>query len=210
MRVRVKVCGLRRMEDVVAAVEEGADAVGVVVGFPTSPRNLRVSEAAEIRRKIPVFVDAVLVTKAETREELGNLVESIQPDAIQFYGPLSLTEAREAAQSCSVIMPVKAGTDPATLDVSAADAILLDSHAGSLPGGSGQTHDWREARRFREQTGLPLILAGGLNPSNVREAICVVRPFAVDVSSGVELAPGVKSRELIRAFIAAAGEEIDE
>ncbi len=203
-RVRVKICGIRRVEDLRAAVEEGADAVGMVVGFPSSPRNLSLSQAAEIRRGVPVFVDAVLVVRADGREEFRRVVEELEPDAIQLYGQLSLAEARDLATGCRIIKPVKAGTEPSGLDLSLADAILLDSHSESLPGGTGRTHDWYAARRLREQISLPLVLAGGLNPSNVSEAVRVVEPYAVDVSSGVESSPGVKSRELIRAFIRAA------
>jgi phosphoribosylanthranilate isomerase len=207
-RVRVKICGIRRVEDLRAAVEEGADAVGMVVGFPLSPRNLSLSEAMEVRRRVPVFVDAVLVMRADSPEEFSGLVEELEPDAIQLYGQLSLAEARDLAPECMLIKPVKAGTELGDIDLSQADAILLDSHSEALPGGTGRTHDWHAARRLREQISLPLILAGGLNPSNVYEAVRVVQPYAVDVSSGVESAPGVKSRELIRAFIKAAlGEE---
>ncbi|MEM0445023.1 MAG: phosphoribosylanthranilate isomerase [Nitrososphaerota archaeon] len=210
MRARVKICGIKRVEDLEAAVAEGADAVGMVVGFPSSPRNLRIDEAAEIRRRVPLFIDAVLVTQAKNIEELRWAVEKVQPDALQLYGPLAVGVAKEAAPSCRVIKPLKAGDEPTDLEVMGADAVLLDSHSAGLPGGSGRTHDWFEARRVKERVGLPLILAGGLNPTNVREAIRVVKPYAVDVSSGVESSPGVKSRELIRAFISAVvGEEID-
>lgn len=201
MRVRVKICGLRRVEDLMAAVEEGADAVGMVVGFPASPRNLTLSEAQKIRRRVPVFVDAVLVTRADTPRELKELIESLEPDAVQLYGGIQLSEAKAVASSIRVIKPVKAGADPARLDIAGADAILLDSHSETLPGGTGVPHDWAAARSFREKINTPLVLAGGLNPNNVGEAIRAVRPFAVDVSSGVERAPGVKSRELIKAFI---------
>ncbi|GBC71762.1 N-(5'-phosphoribosyl)anthranilate isomerase [Candidatus Calditenuaceae archaeon HR02] len=203
-RVRVKICGIRRVEDLRAAVEEGADAVGMVVGFPLSPRNLNLSEAVEVRRRVPVFVDAVLVLRADSPEGFRELVEELEPDAIQLYGQLHLAEARDLAPGCRLIKPVKAGTDPNNFDPSQADAVLLDSHSENLPGGTGKTHDWGAARRFREQISLPLILAGGLNPSNVFEAVKIVQPYAVDVSSGVESAPGVKNRELIRAFIRAA------
>ncbi|MEM0382500.1 MAG: phosphoribosylanthranilate isomerase [Nitrososphaerota archaeon] len=210
MRVRVKICGVRRVEDALAAVEEGADAVGMVVGFPTSPRNLAIHEAIEIRRKIPVFVDAVLVTRADNPNPLWILVERIEPDAIQLYGQLPVEEAKALAPSCRIIKPVRADMEPSGLNLSGADAVLLDSHSENLPGGTGRTHDWQAARMFRDQVGLPLILAGGLKPSNVAEAVNVVRPYAVDVSSGVESAPGVKSRELIRGFIRAAmGEDVD-
>lgn len=210
MRVRVKICGIKRLEDLEAAVAEGADAVGFVVGFPSSPRNLRAMEAADIRRRAPLFIDTVLVTRVENAEELRKLVETVEPDALQLYGPLPPSRAREVAPSCKIIKPVQAGSQPTGLEFYGVDAVLLDSHSDSLPGGTGRTHDWMAARRFREQVSLPLILAGGLNPSNVREAIRIVRPYAVDVSSGVESSPSVKDRELIRAFISAAvSEEID-
>ncbi|MEM0482964.1 MAG: phosphoribosylanthranilate isomerase [Nitrososphaerota archaeon] len=208
-RVRIKICGIRRVEDLMAAVEEGADAVGMVVGFPSSPRNIGLPEAVEVRRKVPVFVDAVLVMRADSPDEFRGLVEEVEPDAIQLYGQLSIAEARDLAPERRIIKPVKAGTEPSSLDLSRADAVLLDSHSEALPGGTGRPHNWYTARRFREQISLPLILAGGLNPSNVYEAVRIVQPYAVDVSSGVESDPGVKSRELIRAFIRAAlGEEM--
>jgi phosphoribosylanthranilate isomerase len=206
MRVRVKICGLRREEDVEAAVEAGADAVGLVVGFPASPRNLTPREASSLRRSVPPFVSAVLVTGAETKEGLESLVEEVDPDAIQIYGPLTAEEVREAAPSAWLIKPIPAGAQPVSAELEGFDAVLLDSPiaSGRLPGGSGVAHDWGAARRFREMVGKPLILAGGLSHRNVGEAIRVVRPFGVDVSSGVEVGPGVKSRELIRAFIRAA------
>jgi len=204
MAVRVKICGLRRPVDVTSAVEEGADAVGFVVGFHASPRSITAREASELRRLVPVFVDAVLVTRAERVEELRRLVEYVSPDALQLYGPLSPSEAREAAPSCRFIKPVKAGTDPSTISLAGVDAVLLDAPSEGLPGGSGRTHDWASARLFRERVGAPLILAGGLNPWNVCEAVRLVRPYAVDVSTGVESSPGVKDRELIRSFINSA------
>ncbi len=205
MRTRVKICGMRRAEDVKASVEEGADALGFVVGFPASPRNLLPRDAAALRRLLPPFVDAVLVCGAETVRELESLVEEVEPDAIQLYGNLSLGEAREAAPSCWIIKPIAAGHPPDEPDLAGYDAVLLDTHSQrkDLPGGTGMPHDWAAASRFRERVGIPVILAGGLSPRNVGEAIRVVRPYGVDVSSGVEASPGVKSRILIREFIRA-------
>lgn len=205
MPTRVKICGVKRPEDIEAAVSAGADAVGLVVGYPKSPRNLEPSVAAELRRRVPVFVDAVLVTRADRQEELRRLCGEIGPDAVQLYGDLPYEAAREAVLGARLIKPINAS---AMLDVAAAsrgfDAVLLDSWGAELPGGSGQRHDWSLSRRIRELIDKPLILAGGLTPENVSEAIRTVRPFAVDVSSGVESAPGVKDRELIRRFIAEA------
>ncbi|MDT7878868.1 MAG: phosphoribosylanthranilate isomerase [Candidatus Caldarchaeales archaeon] len=205
MRARVKICGIRRSEDLRAAVEEGADAIGLVVGFLASPRNLHPREAAALRQATPPFVNAVLVCSAKTAGELESLVEEIGPDAIQLYGDLSIQEAREAAPSCWIIKPVAAGLQPGEVSLAGYDAVLLDTHTQrkDLPGGTGIPHDWAAASRFRELVDIPLILAGGLSPRNVGEAIRVVKPYGVDVSSGVEASPGVKSRELIREFIRA-------
>ena len=197
--VRVKICGITRLEDLLAAVDAGADAVGFVVGFSKSPRNLTVEQAAQLRRNVPIVVDAVLVTPYD--EHLGERISRIKPDVVQLYGEYDPGRIREE-YGVKVVKPldISMATEPEKLR--GFDAILVDRWGGATPGGTGMTVDWSEAAAFRERLGAtPLILSGGLRPENVREAVERVKPYAVDVSSGVEKSPGVKDASKIRRFV---------
>lgn len=209
---RVKICGITRDEDLVAALDAGADALGFVVGVPSSPRNLPLESAAELVRMVPVFTKAVLVMVPGCISEIAEAWKAVRPDALQVHGHglPSVEEIREVAPGATLIRGIKLEMGEALNNVEAAafDAILLDTFVPGKHGGTGMIHDWEASRRIcRDMQPRRLILAGGLRPSNVQEAIRVVRPYAVDVSTGVESSPGVKSAEKMRDFIERVREE---
>ena len=209
---RVKICGITRDEDLVAALDAGADALGFVVGVPSSPRNLPVESAAELVRLVPVFTKAVLVMVPGCISEIAEAWKAVRPDALQVHGHglPSVEEIREVAPGATLIRGIRLEMGEALNNVEAAafDAILLDTFVPGKHGGTGMIHDWEASRRIcRDMQPRRLILAGGLRPTNVQEAIRVVRPYAVDVSTGVESSPGVKSAEKMRDFIERVREE---
>jgi phosphoribosylanthranilate isomerase len=205
-RVRVKICGITRKEDLDAAAAAGADAVGFIVGIPASPRNLTLEDVEKLVRHVPTFVNSVLVTVATDFHQLM-ACERLNPDAIQIHGEyMSDASIRQKLPRTHLIRAVKA--DPANAGEAAIeasetfDAVLLDSSANAKLGGTGIVHDWNLSRQVRQAIHpKPLILAGGLNPENVAEAVRLVQPYAVDVSSGVEIKPGIKSHERIVEFV---------
>ncbi|MEM3041367.1 MAG: phosphoribosylanthranilate isomerase [Nitrososphaerota archaeon] len=211
-RVRVKICGITSIQDLHAAVEAGADAVGFVVETPQSPRTLSIKEAKQLIRETPIFVETVAVTVPEDLSHLEKVYEELSPDIIQVHDSSHLYEKiRKRLHDARVIGAVQARPDidiDSILKVAAGfDAILLDSYVPGKLGGSGEPHDWKISKRIRDLIDpKPLILAGGLRPENVKEAIHTVKPYAVDVSSGVEKKPGVKDREKIFQFVKNARE----
>jgi phosphoribosylanthranilate isomerase len=206
-RVRVKICGITRKEDLDAAAAAGADAVGFVVGVASSPRNITLEKAEKLIRQVPPFVKSVLVTVPKSIDEFETY-EKLNPDAIQIHG-----ENLHAAASVRLKIPntlligaVNANVANALNVVSRTakifDAVLLDSFADGRYGGTGIVHDWELSKRAKQVIHpKPLILAGGLNPENVGEAVRAVEPYAVDVSSGVERQPGIKDKQKIIEFI---------
>ena len=204
----MKICGITREEDLAVAVAAGADAVGFVVGVPSSPRNLSIERADKLMKHIPIFVESVVVAPADGISSLVKIYESLRPDAIQIHGENSLdfSVIREKMRDVRLIKTVYVKTASAINEAVKAsgyfDAVLLDSFAQGKPGGTGVVHDWELSRWIRQKIEpKPLILAGGLRPENVRDAIRFVQPYAVDVSSGVELSPGVKDPQKIFEFI---------
>ena len=207
MTVRVKICGITRKEDLDAAVEAGADAVGFVVGVTSSPRNLSLTEAARLIRQVPPFVASVLVTVPRSIGDFA-VYEKLNPDIIQVHG-----EDLDTAESVRLKLPntqliwavnaqLVSHLDAVSRATNLFDAILIDSFADGRYGGTGVVHDWELSRRIKQAIQpKPLILAGGLNPENVAEAVCTVEPYAVDVSSGVEQQAGIKSHRKIVEFV---------
>jgi phosphoribosylanthranilate isomerase len=205
--VRVKICGITRKEDLDAAAAAGADAVGFVVGVASSPRNLSLSEAERLIRQVPPFVKSVLVTVPRSIDDFETY-EKLNPDAIQIHGENlhAAASVRPRLPNTQLIGAVNANLADAFDVVSRAsklfDAVLLDSFASGQYGGTGIVHDWELSKRFKQVIHpKPLILAGGLTPENVAEAVRTVEPYAVDVSSGVEQQPGIKDRKKIIRFI---------
>jgi phosphoribosylanthranilate isomerase len=195
--VRIKICGITRVEDALLAVEAGADALGFV--FAESPRRITPEAAAGIIRELPPFVQSVgLVVNADPRP----ILEVCPLDLIQFHGE----EPPEAVASAPC-RAIKAFRVRRKDDLSALDrypnvaAFLLDAYVPGLAGGTGHRFPWELATIARSRTPRPIIVAGGLTPENVAECVRATTPYAVDVSSGVEQEPGRKDPERLRAFI---------
>jgi phosphoribosylanthranilate isomerase len=206
IRTRIKICGITNVADADAAVEVGADALGFI-RVAESPRYVTAEAAAAIIATLPPFVSSVAVMR-----DLADAAESDGSgfDVYQFYADAGGIAAgwREAGRArvdtvrCFRISDA-GGLDEIAATFAESDAILLDTYHKAVLGGSGEAFDWEIAAEARRRFDRPLILAGGLTPENVEEAIRRVRPFAVDVSSGVEDAPGRKAHDKLRAFIRA-------
>jgi phosphoribosylanthranilate isomerase len=206
-RVRVKICGITRKEDLYAASEAGADAVGFVVGVASSPRNLSLSETERLIRQVPPFVKSVLVTVPRSVDEFSDY-EKLNPDAIQIHGEnLQVLDAARLKLPNTILIGAINVRFTKDLDLTLKttklfDAILLDSYSEGRYGGTGVTHDWKLSKQIKQLIRpKPLILAGGLNSKNVAKAVKIVEPYGVDVSSGVEQEPGIKSYRKIVEFI---------
>lgn len=205
MRTRIKICGVTRPEDARAAAAAGADAVGMVF-YAHSPRLLDVASARAVAAALPPFVSRVALFLDPTAADVQTVVDALRPDLLQFHG----SESPEFC-ACFGVPYMKAvpmgdeDADPAAYAerFSDAHALLLDSHRSGQAGGRGEGFAWGPRGGAH---GTPVVLAGGLEPDNVAAAIRTMRPYAVDVSSGVESAPGVKDPERIRAFAEAVRE----
>lgn len=205
---RVKVCGFTREEDVAAATQAGVDAVGAVVDVPVeTPREVSPEHARRLFAGVPPFVTSVLVTMPETVDEATALADTVEPDAVQVHGGLTPQEVAELTDAidATVIVAVDAEqVDSAHQYAAVADAVLVDSTDDSGAGGTGRTHDWERSRSLREELDVPLVLAGGLTPDIVADAVDAVDPYAVDVASGVEAEGGIKDHVAVADFVRAA------
>jgi phosphoribosylanthranilate isomerase len=203
-RLFVKVCGITRVEDGVAAAEAGADAVGFVF-WPGSPRRVDVERARRIGDALPGSVVRVGVFVNAGSEALARTAEQAGLDLLQLHGdeaPEALAGLPRPAWKALRVGPDFSLASALRYEGRAA-GLLLDSHVAGRPGGSGQRFDWRHVALLRERVRF-LILAGGLSPENVAEAVAMAQPDGVDVSSGVESAPGRKDPARLHAFIDAA------
>jgi phosphoribosylanthranilate isomerase len=200
-RTRIKFCGITRAEDLELAVALGVDAVGFVC-VPASRRFIAPEDAAALRRHLPPFVSAVALLSDPTPEWTAEVQRTLAPDWLQFHGRESAAFCESAGARYLKAVSVHAADDviEAAQTYAGAAALLLDSHAPGGLGGTGQAFDWSLIPR---DVGRPLVLAGGLTPANVAQAITMVRPYAVDVSSGIESAPGAKDATQMRAFVEA-------
>ena len=203
--IKVKICGVQTVEDAMKCVACGADAVGMLLA--DSPRRITVMQAADIVKRLPPFVTPVIVMMPSVAEEAIEAAGVIGPGAIQLQGdepPEMLLEINKALPHIKLIKAVHVGgggeMDKARAYESTADAILLDTMSPGR-GGSGRPHDWALSGEIVSDIKSPVVLAGGLSPSNVAEAIERVKPFAVDVASGVEGNGRVKDIKLIEQFI---------
>jgi len=213
---RVKICGLTREEDVDAAVDAGADAVGFISGFASSPRNLTTARAASLMSRVPPFVTPVLVTTGDSLVVNSEQIKRIAPKAIQLYGGFFSPETVRSSFHAYLLRPYSVarqetadgGADVLAMAKEAArgyDVLLTDTFQKGLDGGTGLTSDWSVCAAIRKTIApTPLILSGGLRPENVELAIATVAPFCVDVSSGVESALGVKDHVKVRSFVTKA------
>lgn len=208
--VKIKICGITSREDARMAINSGADAIGVIVNVPEkSPRKVDIQKAREIFKEISPFVSSVVVLIPSSLKEVENVVRKLNPDIVQLHGDESLEFVSKLRGKVKqkIIKVVKVGGNFKTVKKAKkfsrmVDAILLDTEAKSQSGGTGITHDWRVSARVRETIfPRPLILAGGLTSGNVEKAITIVKPYAVDVSSSVEMKLGRKDEKKIRKFI---------
>ena len=199
MRTRVKICGITSVKDALTAAQHGADAIGLVF-YAKSPRNVSIAQAAEIVARLPAFVSAVGLFVDAAPEEIRAVLAKVKLDLLQFHG----AEAPEAC--CQYGLPymkaVRVQADTNLLQYAAAygdsKALLLDTYTDGIVGGTGQTFDWN---LIPENLPKNIVLAGGLNASNVGLAIRQVHPYAVDVSGGVEREKGIKDADKIAAFM---------
>ncbi|MGH8494157.1 MAG: phosphoribosylanthranilate isomerase [Moraxellaceae bacterium] len=207
-RLRAKICGITRPEDARAAVAAGADAIGFVF-YPQSPRYVAPEVAAAIIRALPPFVTTVGLVVDASADEVRALLQAVPLSLLQFHGDEDDAFCAQFGKPWIKALTVKPDSDVEAeiAKYPGASGILLDAWHPDLKGGTGQTFDWR---RFPKNTGKPLVLAGGLNPENVAEAVQLTQPYAVDVSGGVEktdaagvLQKGIKDAGKIEAFIKA-------
>jgi phosphoribosylanthranilate isomerase len=199
-RTRIKFCGMTRAEDALAAIALGVDALGFIF-VPESPRFIAVDSARMLRRQLPPFVHAVALLRNPEEGQVEAVLRALKPDFLQFHG-------EESAEFCAsfghpYIKAIAMQNQTRTLreiatEYGSAKALLLDGHAAGGLGGQGQTFDWQRAT---ENLPMPIMLAGGLRPENVAAAIAAAAPYAVDVSSGIEAAPGVKDSGKMRTFV---------
>jgi phosphoribosylanthranilate isomerase len=198
-RTRVKICGIRKPLHAKVAAEAGADAVGLVF-FAGSPRCLSVDQALAVAKALPPFVAAVGLFVNAPAEEVRAVLSKVPLDVLQFHGDEKPDYCGAFGRPFIRAVRMAEGTDLLEWAhrFSAARALLLDTHVPGEPGGTGRTFDWSAIPRGMP---LPLILSGGLDAANVRRAVREVGPWAVDVSSGVEVSRGVKDPEKIVEFI---------
>lgn len=192
-------CGITRVQDALAAARAGADAVGLVF-YPNSPRSVSNAQAQEIIRALPPFITTVGLFVNATRQDVVSILGGVSLDMLQFHGD-------EEPNYCDFFQKpyLKAIRLQPNLNIAKtidlypnASGILLDSFVPGVPGGTGICFDWSQIPRH---IGKPLVLAGGLHVDNIQEAIRITQPYAVDVSGGVEDAPGIKNAYKIKAFI---------
>ena len=197
LRTRIKICGLTREADVDAAVAAGADALGFVL-FDKSARHLTLNRAVALIQRLPPFVTPVLLFVNATPQALADATQALPQALLQFHGDETPAQCRGLGRPWMRAVRMAPGVD--LLDCctryQGAQALLLDADVEQY-GGSGKVFDWSQ---IPPSVPLPVVLSGGLNPANVIDGVLRVRPWAVDVSSGVEVSKGVKSAELMRRF----------
>lgn len=199
-RTRIKICGITRPEDAIAAATAGADAVGMVF-YESSPRSVTIEQAVELVSVLPPFVATVGLFVDAPHEAVKATLGRVSLDMLQFHGDETPDYCASFGRPWYKALRMRPGEDVATQasTYSGGRAILLDSYRAGVPGGTGETFDWERVPTLA----MPIILAGGLDPDNVESAVVRVRPAAVDVSGGVEREPGIKDAVLINKFCAA-------
>lgn len=199
MRTRIKVCGITRLEDARLATDLGADALGFVF-WPGSPRHVNPEHAARIIRALPAFVTAVGVFVNQPLDEIRATAALARLGVIQLHGDEPAATWAGLPAPCIKAVAVDEAFDAAGIAAWPAPVVpLLDAHDSTRRGGTGRLIDWRLAAALAQLR--PVVLAGGLGPENIQDAIAQVGPYAVDVSSGVEREPGVKDAARLRAFV---------
>ncbi len=200
-RTRVKICGITRPQDALVAAQFGADAIGLVF-YPKSPRNVNIEQAQVIMQALPAFVTTVGLFVNSKTSFVENTLAELPLDLLQFHGDESPEYCQQFAKPYIKALRMSPNIDIATLvqNYTHAKALLLDTYVKGLAGGTGKVFDWQQVPANLSK---PIILAGGLTPDNVNQAISTLQPYAVDVSGGVESSKGIKNAEKIAAFMQA-------
>ncbi|MFQ1044512.1 phosphoribosylanthranilate isomerase [Acinetobacter sp. NIOH-H-8] len=204
MRTRAKICGITRIQDINSVVHAGADAIGLVF-YPPSPRHVNIEQAQGLLQNIPAYVQVVGLFVNATADEIAAVLKQVPLDILQFHGDEIPKQcqaiARQVGRRWYKAIQVKPDLDVVAeiqhYQTAGASAVLLDAWHPDLKGGTGHSFDWSTF----PQLDIPLILAGGLNPDNIEEAIHTTQAYAVDVSGGVESAKGIKDQQLIERFM---------
>ncbi len=200
MSTRIKICGITRPEDALAAVAAGVDAIGLVF-YPPSPRYVSLAQAVDIVACLPPFVTTVGLFVDTPTADIRQVIQTVGIDLVQFHGHEMAAICGEIKHPWIRAVRMQDDLDLVTTctDFSAARGILLDAYSPGVPGGTGATFDWS---RIPTALSGKIILAGGLHPDNVAQAVREVHPYAVDVSGGVESSPGIKDQVKIARFVA--------
>lgn len=197
--VRIKICGITRIEDALAAADAGADAIGLVF-HAASPRAVSAEQATTIVRALPPFITTVGLFVDASEQQINEVLSQVPLDLLQFHGDEPDAFCQRFGRPYLKALRVRSGDDLDALAANwpGASGILLDSYKPGVPGGTGETFDWSLIPAQRDWS---LVLAGGLNAANVRQAIDLTSPWAVDISGGVEASKGIKDASKINAFI---------
>ncbi len=196
---RIKICGITNSDDALFACQAGADALGLVF-YPPSPRFVEISQASEIVAAMPPFTSSVALFVNAERDSIEQVIEQVKVDILQFHGDEAESFCASFSRPYIKAIRMKDGLNLYKLQeqYASARALLLDSYVKGVPGGTGEAFNWDKIPPDLEQ---PLILAGGLGVDNVAQAVTQVKPYAVDVSGGVEASKGIKDRDKIIRFI---------
>lgn len=207
MRTRVKICGFTQADDAVAAAELGVDAIGLVF-YPPSPRNVGIEQANGISRALPAFVSTVGLFVDAEPDWIKQVLSQVNIDCLQFHGDETPEMCRIYGKPYIKAVRMRPDIDLARIERDYADAagLLLDAYHPGVQGGTGSGFDWD---RVPKNCSRPIILAGGLTPENAAAAVQQVRPYALDVSSGVEAGKGLKDQAKMAAFIRITNQAIE-
>ena len=199
MRTRTKICGITNVKDALCAVDAGADAIGLVFYDP-SPRCVAIEQAVEIQQALPPFVTTVALFVNPELDLVESVIEQVKIDVLQFHGDETPEFCEQFSRPYFKALRMKEGIDlyAECERYDSAQALLLDAYKPGVPGGTGETFDWA---RIPKDLSKAVILAGGLVPDNVAEAIKQVQPYAVDVSGGVEAKKGLKDADKVIQFV---------
>ena len=201
-RTRIKICGITRQEDALAAIGFGADALGLVF-VQASPRYVSIEQAQELVKPLPAFISKVGLFVNASSAEVSNVINNVALDYLQFHGEEEETFCTQFSKPYIKAIRLKPETDLLEIisKFKSAAAILIDAWHPDIAGGTGKTFEWSLLNELPKENIPVIILAGGLNQENVNSAVHLIRPYAVDVSTGVEDSPGIKSAEKIRKFV---------
>lgn len=201
-RTRIKICGITRREDALTAIGFGADALGLVF-FKASPRYISIEKAQNLVKPLPAFVNKVGLFVNSDSVEVKEVISKVPLDYLQFHGDEEAAFCTQFSKPYIKAIRIKPETNLIETigKFKSASAILIDAWHPDLAGGTGETFDWSLLGKLAKEDIPAIILAGGLNPENVNSAVRLLKPYAVDVSSGVEDRPGIKSAEKIQNFV---------